>query len=174
MDEIVLADASLPDDLAAIETLDTSFLAREMLAVESFADGYRLSIRPLASPQEKRFPLRDLLRGGEVALVARVDGAPVGFAAGTLQKWNRRFAVEHCYVHRPVRRRGIGTALMKAMGERAKRLDADHLWVETSNLDVPAVIAYRKWGFEPCGLDTSLYRATPAMGEVALFLSRPL
>ena len=60
---------------------------------------------------------------------------------------------------------------MNAMVARGRQLGADHLWIETSNLNVPAVAAYQQWGFELCGLDTAFYRATPARGEVAIFLS---
>jgi ribosomal protein S18 acetylase RimI-like enzyme len=47
-------------------------------------------------------------------------------------------------------------------------------WLETSNVNLPAVRAYERLGFRLCGLDTSLYEGTPAEGEVALFLCRLL
>ncbi|QTR01699.1 GNAT family N-acetyltransferase, partial [Saccharothrix algeriensis] len=47
-------------------------------------------------------------------------------------------------------------------------------WLETSNVNVPAVRAYLRMGFTLCGLDTTLYRGTPAEGEIALYLARNL
>ena len=44
----------------------------------------------------------------------------------------------------------------------------------TTNLNLPGVQAYERLGFHLCGLDTSLYDATPSEGEVALFLCRSL
>jgi hypothetical protein len=63
---------------------------------------------------------------------------------------------------------------MKEVISRGRTLSADHLWVETSNFNLPAIDAYRRWGFALCGLDTALYRGTPAHAEVAVFLSHPL
>jgi hypothetical protein len=39
---------------------------------------------------------------------------------------------------------------------------------------LPGFHASLSLGFELCGLDTGLYGGTPAAGEVALFLERPL
>ncbi|MGC8488463.1 MAG: hypothetical protein ACP5QO_09645 [Clostridia bacterium] len=48
------------------------------------------------------------------------------------------------------------------------------MWLEVSNLNVPAINAYEALGFTVVGLDTSLYRGTRARGEVALFMARDL
>ena len=51
---------------------------------------------------------------------------------------------------------------------------ARHIWLETSSLNVPGAAAYRGMGFELTGLDLTLYDATPAEGEVALFFFMPV
>jgi ribosomal protein S18 acetylase RimI-like enzyme len=54
------------------------------------------------------------------------------------------------------------------------RRGAINLWLETSNLNVPGIRAYRRLGFELCGADATLYLGTPAASEQALFFARPL
>ena len=61
-----------------------------------------------------------------------------------------------------------------AWGEYGLRRGALHLWVETSNLNVPGIRAYRRMRFELCGADTTLYLGTPAANEQALFFALPL
>ncbi len=55
----------------------------------------------------------------------------------------------------------------------ARERGAEHLWLEVSSVNAPAVHAYRRMGFTFCGLDTALYGGTPAAGEQALYMSRP-
>jgi len=171
VDQVAIVEASSPNDLAAIATIDTGFTATEMLAVETREGGFALTIKAVDRTVWKAFPLDDVEQQWQVALVARVGSSTVGFASGNHHRWNRRLVISHFYVDRKHRRKGVETALMNAMVARGRQLGADHLWIETSNLNVPAVAAYQQWGFELCGLDTAFYRATPARGEVAIFLS---
>ncbi|CAL9338026.1 hypothetical protein SUDANB95_00207 [Actinosynnema sp. ALI-1.44] len=68
--------------------------------------------------------------------------------------------------HRPIR---PGDDLAEG-----RRRAARTAWLETSSVNVPAVRAHQRMGFTPCGLDTTLYAGTPADGETALFLAKPL
>ncbi len=56
---------------------------------------------------------------------------------------------------------------------RAERLDAEHLWLETSNLNVSAAEFYTSVGFEICGFDLTHYAGTAAAEEFAIFMSAP-
>ena len=176
MDQIAvaIAEVSFPDDLATIAAIDTAFVATEMLALESAEREFRFSPRALDRPLQKSFQLDDIAQHWDASLVASLGARKVGVAFGEFEAWNRRFVVSHFYVDRQHRNRGVGTALMEAMVQRATLLDADHLWIETNNFNIPAIAAYRRWGFEMCGLDTSLYSGTDERGEVAIFLSRSL
>jgi ribosomal protein S18 acetylase RimI-like enzyme len=174
MDEIAIGEASFPNDLPAVAAIDTTFATSEMLTLERVEDDFRLSHVKLDRPVSKTFPLDDIERRWEVALIGKIEGRAAGFASGTFQRWNRRLVVSHFYVDRAFRRRGVGTALMNAMIDHGTRLNADHLWIEASNLNTPAIAAYRHWGFTLCGLDTTLYGGTPVRGEIAIFLSRPV
>jgi ribosomal protein S18 acetylase RimI-like enzyme len=85
--------------------------------------------------------------------------------------------------HAPVRRAvesrdGVGTALLAALDRRARAGGARCLWLETQNINYPAIQFYRRSGFRLCGLDDTLYdpELDPTTGpdEVALFFTRPL
>jgi len=98
----------------------------------------------------------------------------VGVIATQHVPWNRRVIIWHLYVSGRYRRQGIAKRLLETALCAAREAGARTAWLETSNLNVPAIRAYECLGFELCGLDTSLYDATPSEGEVALFFARRL
>lgn len=55
----------------------------------------------------------------------------------------------------------------------ARERGAGHIWLEVTNINAPAIHAYRRMGFTFCGLDTTLYDGTPSQGEQALYMSMP-
>jgi len=48
------------------------------------------------------------------------------------------------------------------------------VWLETSNVNVPGIAAYTRLGYALCGVDTTLYEATAAAAETAIYLSKSL
>jgi ribosomal protein S18 acetylase RimI-like enzyme len=100
----------------------------------------------------------------------------VGVAATQYEAWNGRVIVRHLYVSSSHRRRGIGRRLLNIALSAARETGARTARLEASNVNLPAMRAYERlgFGFKLCGLDTSLYHATPSEGEIALFLCRPL
>jgi ribosomal protein S18 acetylase RimI-like enzyme len=78
----------------------------------------------------------------------------------------------HLYVDRGARGKGVARRLVEAIQVQAERAGALHIWLETSNLNVPGVKAYGQLGFHVSGLDATLYDGTSAQGEFALFMSR--
>jgi len=66
----------------------------------------------------------------------------------------------------------VARALVGAIQTQAERSGALHIWLETSNLNVPGVKAYAQMGFHVSGMDSTLYDGTSSEGEFALFLSR--
>ena len=174
---VAIRQARLPDDAAAIEAIDTSFTTNSVFDVAASGAGFALRERRLAEPLTKRFPLDDV-RGDDRpwshGFLAEDGGACVGFAAAGLQPWNKRLVVWHLYVQPRARGRGIGRRLVERVDALGRELCARHLWLETSNLNAPGVAAYRALGFELTGIDATLYDATPAEGEIALFFSRAL
>jgi ribosomal protein S18 acetylase RimI-like enzyme len=57
----------------------------------------------------------------------------------------------------------------------ARSVQAHCVWVETQNVNVPAISFYGRRGFRLCGLDTRLYDPAGAgAGETALFFALDL
>jgi ribosomal protein S18 acetylase RimI-like enzyme len=64
---------------------------------------------------------------------------------------------------------------MRSVVAYARHAGARCVWLETRNVNYPAVRFYRRPGFRRCGLDERLYdRATPGREEIALFLALDL
>ena len=174
---IAVRDARLPDDAAAIEAIDTSFASDVVFDVEADGDGFALRERRLAAPLTKRFPLDDVRsdeRPWSHGFVAEDGDVCVGFAATSFEPWNKRLVLWHLYVQPAARGRSVGRQLVERVARFGQELGARHIWLETSNLNAPGVAAYRALGFGLTGIDTTLYDATPAEGEIALFFSRPI
>ena len=173
----VIRPAVFPADTAGIAAVDTSFTTLQVYEVEASGLLIRLTVRDLDAPLRKRFPLDDL--GSDAppydhAWVAVEGGRNVGFTATSLAAWNARLVLWHLYVDTPWRGRGVARQLLGEVEAHGRRRGARHIWLEPSSLNVPGVAAYRALGFALTGVDLSLYDATPAEGEAALFFSRPL
>lgn len=138
------------------------------------------SLRPVAvdPPLVKVFPPDEDEDGGlledQHAEVAVEDGQILGFAIAEVQGWNRRLVIEEIAVAPAHRGRGIGTTLMRRACAYGRRWGARTAWLETSNVNTPAIRAYQRMGFDFCGLDTTFYRGTASEGEIALFMSKAL
>jgi ribosomal protein S18 acetylase RimI-like enzyme len=170
--------ARLSTDLAAITALDISY-DTDVIFAARFDDGrIALEEERLAQPITKSFPLNDLsdpIMPWTIGLVAVTEqDRVIGFVAAEFRAWNRRLVLWHLYVDRRFRGKGVARALVDAVQVQAERADALHIWLETSNLNVPGVKAYGQMGFILSGLDATLYDGTSAQGEFALFLSRPV
>lgn len=167
--------ARWPHDFAALRGLDTSFTTDRIYRVERRELGFALveeSVDPPLRKDHGRALDEDELRGMSYAVVAEDEGEAVGFAAAEHEAWNGRVIVRHLYVAASHRGRGIGRALVQEMEAFARRVGGRSLWVETPNVNVPAIRFYRRMGFRLCGLDDSLYG--PGGGETALFFVREL
>ncbi|MFJ7589151.1 GNAT family N-acetyltransferase [Streptomyces sp. NPDC097617] len=184
-----------PEDAGAIEALDSSFTTATVFEVRDpggpdgpDADagagcGFLLREVPVDSPVRKAFPPEEhdeqIFGGGkdsqaDARTFVALDGDLLcGFAAVGYAAWNRRLTIEDIEIAPGHRGRGIGRALMERAEGFARERGAEHLWLEVSSVNAPAVHAYRRMGFTFCGLDTALYGGTPAAGEYALYMSRP-
>jgi ribosomal protein S18 acetylase RimI-like enzyme len=175
-DDIEIRPAELERDAHLVRSVDTSFETDMIFDVRADDDGFRLIERAVEPPVVKTLPLAEPFSGREWERTwLALDGErAVGLASTEYQAWNRRAVVWHLYVSPSHRRLGIGRRLLETALAPLQAAGARTAWLETSNLNVPAVRAYERLGFRLCGLDTSLYDGTPAEGEVALFLCRSL
>jgi len=161
-------------DSEAVAEIDTSFTTDRVyrFAREKTGLGFALALLT-RTPLTKSYPLPEV-DPGEGAFVAEADGRVVGFAQVEPPAWNGRATVAHLYVSARHRGRGLGAALLEALAEHAGAAGARCLWVETQNVNYPAVQFYLAHGFYLCGLDQSFYDPVEVPGEIALFLARHL
>ncbi|MFV0126319.1 GNAT family N-acetyltransferase [Streptomyces sp. HMX112] len=175
--------AARPEDAKAIESLDGSFTTRTVFRVEAADEGFALREVPVEPPLTKVFPDEeagdDESGDGEEGpdsrtfVAVHADGAVAGFVAVSYSSWNRRLTIEDIEVGPEHRGRGVGKRLMGKAVEFGRERDAGHIWLEVTNVNAPAIHAYRRMGFTFCGLDTALYDGTASEGEQALYMSMP-
>ncbi len=124
-------------------------------------------------PQElERY--NDYLKEG-YSLGAYLADRLVGMAVAEPRWWNKSLWVWEFHVEEDRRGAGIGLQLMQALAEQAQAAGLRALVVETQNTNVPAILFYRKAGFEIEGIDLSYYTNHDAVdGEVAVFMKRKL
>jgi len=166
--------ANWAQDADGIRAIDTSFTTDRVYRFGREKGGFGFALPLLTRvPLTKSYPLPQA-DPGEGAFVAELDGEVTGFAQVEPPGWNGRASVTHLYVSAPWRGRGFGAALLDALAERARAAGARCLWIETQNVNYPAVQFYLAHGFRLCGLDESFYDPVELPGEIALFFAREL
>jgi ribosomal protein S18 acetylase RimI-like enzyme len=174
---VTVRPAVFPDDADAIARIDTSFTTDTIYEVRLDSDSFRIDATSVVPPVTKTFPIDGISgwRAWERAWVASDDdGTVCGFCAVRDQQWNRQLVLWHLYVDRAARGRGFGHDLLETAVADAGQHGARFVWLETSNLDYPAVQWYRRHGFELVGLDMIRYEPTYAAGEVALYMAKAI
>src|SRR5437868_6161373 len=173
-------------DRAGVAALDTAIETATVFDVVVGARSIELVERRLATPLVKRYPIGDAFafwaparRWRSSALVTISDTGFVaddngicGFAAVEFEAWYVRLILWHFYVSPERRRQGIGRALLARVEDHARSVGAERVWLETSNLNVPGIAAYERLGYALCGADTTLYDATPAASETAIYFAK--
>ena len=93
-----------------------------------------------------------------VAYGAFEDDKLIGMVEGFLEKWNNRFVIANiCVFDSDHRRNGIGTKLMEAILQDAKKSGARMVVLETQTFNFKAISFYKKHGFEIIGFDRYAY-----------------
>ena len=158
-------------DRAAVEALDTSFETPVIYDVVVTPRRIELVERRLEQPMADAFAAWSTW---DTAFVA-VDGDTiVGFAAVEYEAWHRRLVLWHLYVSPAQRRSGAGRALMARVEAHGRTQRAHHVWLETTNVNVPGIAAYERLGYTLCGADHTLYEGLPYANEAAIYLAKSL
>lgn len=169
--------AAEPGDLAGIGEVDLSYSTDRVYLVRRTELGFWLDERGVDPPATKTYP-RPALELSDRLLVACVGAEIAGYGELRFESWNGRARIEHLYVSGGFRGQGLGRLLVEGLGERARQeASARCLWLETQNMNYPAIRFYLNLGFQLCGLDYSLYDpGAPGIlpGEVAIYFSRDL
>ncbi len=172
---MVIRELDRKTDRRGVEAIDTSFETASVLDVVTTARRIDLVERALAEPRTKRYAI------GEVyAPWARWDAGWVaedagihGVATVAHEEWHQRLVLWHLYVAPPWRRRGVGRALLDRVEAHGREVGATHVWLETSNINVPGIAAYERLGYSLCGADRLFYGAYMP-DEIAIYLAKML
>lgn len=100
-------------------------------------------------PVQAPWVMRFLTLAGHHLCLASVGEAPAGFVTGVEMthpdKGTEMFLYE-LGVDAAFQRRGIGTALVQALADRARALGCTGMWVLTDRDNEPAIATYRRAG----------------------------
>ena len=172
-------------DRRGVEAIDTGFETDVVFDLVTGARDLALVERRLEQPITKRYSIGEVFapwarwdRGWVAEAPADPDadaGGPVirGFATTEYEAWHGRLVLWFLYIAPDWRRRGVGRALLAEVEAHGCSVGATHVWLETSNVNVPGVAAYERLGYSLCGADR-LYYGDYMPGETALYLAKSL
>lgn len=169
-------------DRRGVAAIDTAFETSRIYDVALAPHRIELVERTLEAPLVKRYPIEDVFapwaswQTGFVAVCqAGAEAEKIcGFAAVEYEAWHARLVLWHLYVAPEHRKTGVARALLARVEQHGRELGARRVWLETSNVNLPGIAAYARLGYALCGVDLTLYDATPAAAEQAIYLSKPL
>jgi ribosomal protein S18 acetylase RimI-like enzyme len=164
-------------DRRAISAIDTSFETSVIFDVVVRPRTIELVERTLPSPRVKTYPMGDAFAAWstwDTGFCAEDERGVYAFAAVEYEAWHSRLVLWHLYVDRARRREGIGRALLERVEEHGRALGAERIWLETTSVNVPGVLAYERLGFKLVGLDETVYDSLPYADEAALYLAKSL
>ena len=174
---ITVRPAETSADLAGIDAVDVSYSTDRIYRVRRTKMAFWLEEERFELPVEKA-DLRPALALSDGLFVACQGDTIVGYGELRPELWNGRARIENIFVSRSCRGQGIGRRLIEALAEQARQQPAARcLWLETQNVNYPAVQFYLKMAFRLCGLDETLYRPDDPQllpGEMALYFARDL
>lgn len=162
-------------DRHAVESIDTSFETSAVFDVVPSARRIELALRALDVPITKRYSISEVFApwaSWSVGWVAD-DGGVRGFATAEYEAWHERLVLWFLYIAPAWRRRGVGRALVERVEAYGRQVGATHVWLETSNVNVPGITAYERLGYSLCGADRTLY-GSYMPGETAIYLAKAL
>jgi ribosomal protein S18 acetylase RimI-like enzyme len=162
-------------DRRGVEAIDTTFETRSVFDVVTTPRRIELVERALDRPLAKTYSIAEVFARWarwEKGWVAD-DGGIRGFATVEHEPWHARLVLWFLYIAPAWRRRGLGRALLAQVEAYGREVGATHVWLETSNVNVPGVAAYERLGYALCGADR-LYYGAYMPGETAIYLAKPL
>jgi ribosomal protein S18 acetylase RimI-like enzyme len=168
-------------DRRGVEAIDTAFETDAVFDLVIDARRIALVERRLARPLTKRYSIREVFapwaswgRGWVAEAAAGAEPPAIrGFATVEHEAWHARLVLWFLYIAPEWRRRGVGRALLGEVEAHGRSIGASHVWLETSNVNVPGIAAYERLGYSLCGAD-QFYYGDYMPGETALYLAKSL
>ncbi len=169
-------------EIIRVEAVETAHYMEELIgilqdAVENGASiGFMLPLEKAEAQAFWKTIFAEVANGQRVLLAAVEDGKLRGTAQlGLATKPNalHRAEVQKVIVHTRARRRGIGTALMRAVEDQARQLNRTLLVLDTRQGD-PAEQLYQRHGFVQVGVIPDYARSPEGQLEACVFYYRRL
>jgi ribosomal protein S18 acetylase RimI-like enzyme len=173
---VTIRELDRKTDRRAVEAIDTTFETATVFDLAVNARRLELVERTLEAPLHKRYSIGEVFApwaSWTAGWVAELEGAVRGFATVELEPWHQRLVLWFLYIAPAWRRRGVGRALLAQVEAHGRDVGASHVWLETSNVNVPAVHAYERLGYALCGADTRYY-GDYMPGETAIYFAKSL
>ncbi len=152
-------------DLNAVLAVDDSFETEYVWQMEAqnrpglVNASFRLTRLPRPMRVTNLIKPDDIARNfqnGGTLFVADDDGIR-GFLDVTALEWNQCAYINNFALAPAYRRKGVGTAMMRAALEWAREQKLRAAMLDTSTKDYPAICFYQKQGFQLCGYNDQLY-----------------
>jgi ribosomal protein S18 acetylase RimI-like enzyme len=171
-------------DLPALARLDLTYPTDRALALErsgaapqhTFAFRWRSREPGTATVYEyTEEVLRRYLSRADLFLVAEVDGEIAGLLTVLLPSFTDAGEITDLAVHRPLRRRGAGRALVDAALQFLRSRELRAMWVEPRADNAEAIEFYLSLGFRLSGFNDRMYsNRDHEDGRVILIMYRQL
>lgn len=163
----------LNSDLARLEYCDFSFTVSQVARGPFINNDLKIETLPCAYNKTYELDIQTLenhcINPDAIFLIAETEAGQVaGFITASLS-WNRFISVDYIAIESSHRRASAANKLMAAAHIWARSMNAAGLKLETQNVNVPACLFYRNYGFTLGGYDRYLYNALAEKDEIALF-----
>lgn len=109
-------------------------------------------------------------RSWDALFVAEEEGYIHGYSSLVVQAAESRGWIQDLVVNRPLRRKGIGTMLLRKIIQWAPERNLRQLTIEMQSKNFPGISFAKKHGFRFCGFDENYYPSR----DIALFFSLKL
>lgn len=172
---MIIRELDRKRDRRGVEAIETAFDTDVVFDVVTRPRGFELVERRLEKPLTKRYSIGEIFAGWaqwDIGWVADEDGVR-GFATVEYEAWHARVVLWFLYIAPEWRRRGVGRMLLDQVEAYGRERGATHVWLETSNVNVPGVRAYERLGYSLAGIDTRFY-GSYMPGETAIYMAKSL
>lgn len=159
-------------DAERLIIFDASFSTENIYRIVVDKMSVKITEEKLDIPFKKTYPFDSIKKDiyeADYGVVAEIDEKIAGFATVKFEEWNNRAILTGIFVAAEFRGKGLGRVLFDAAIDYSKTKRARCLFVETQNVNYPAIQFYRKVGFDFCGFDSRLYNPAEVFGEEIAF-----
>lgn len=170
---------ALPADIADLIRLDHSYDTQHVWQMdvnhERDSGEIQVTFRQVSLPRSVRYEiprpphsLADDWQHFSGLLVAAIADKPVGYIGMIIDQVTGGIWIPDLLVDRPLRRQGIGSALILSAAEWASTRDSHEIILEIQPRNGPAVDLALKLGFDFCGFNDSYY----PKNEIGMFFRK--